>query len=159
MRTCENCGNEDGDPYTFLYGTVSSVGAGTGTIRTTSEIKGRRTVDLGERCVTEFRAFKIRRAVIGLVVSSLLLLTGVGLFILGPSDGPRIVGGMGGAAAAIATMVFGNKYGLERRSTMQTHGEEVGIELHRKELKKQGHDGMWTQQAWADKLNAAAKQR
>ncbi|MEX2459132.1 MAG: hypothetical protein WD770_09115 [Actinomycetota bacterium] len=155
--TCEKCGTEPGHPYTFLYGTVTTTPAGPNTTRVTQEITGRQTVSLGERCVEAFRVRKLRKWRIAIVVWSALILTGIGLIVFASSDGPKIVGLLGGAVAAIGLIIALIMNWSERKSTKQTHGEELGIELHKKELKKQGYSQLYSQQGWQDHMNATNK--
>jgi hypothetical protein len=160
--TCEKCGTEPGTPHTFLYGKVdvSSVMSGTTTTTTThSQVKGEASASIGSRCIESLRKGSIRRQTIGLVIFSTLILAGIAFFVVGSSDGIKIAGFLGAAAALFAVCIFIILLVTERKKTAQTYGEELAIALRKPDLKGQGFDGFWSQADWAQTLRAAEMRR
>ena len=151
MATCEKCGNEPGNPYTFLYGHESATAQTSGNVTETTRrynVTGKETVSIGDQCIADYRTAKKRFWNIFLAVSLPVTVVGLALGIPAGSDSPLKLGvilGLSAAALSLIGVVFRHSHATRPREQV---GEDIGIDLRRSALEAKGVNGFWTHVQW-----------
>jgi hypothetical protein len=151
MATCEKCGNEPGNQYTFLYGHESATAQVSGTTTTTTRrfnVSGEETVSIGDGCIQDYRDAKKHFWNISLAV--FLPVAAVSLIVGIPASGDSplkllvILGMIAGSLGGIG-LIFRHSHATRSRDQV---GEDLGIEVRRSALEAKGVNGFWTHVQW-----------
>lgn len=144
VHLCEQCGQEPGRPYQFIYGTQRFETGTSGTSvthRTVWEQKGEQTAYLGDACVGQYR--QGRRVVLLAVAWMFVAFSVVGVVLAVMSGwGWVFLGVFSGLCAAGAWASTLDDPGAQREA-----GETLAIRLHLERLRDQGYV-CWTHDAW-----------
>lgn len=143
---CEGCQDQPTRPYVLAYGKKTSsqsttVGNTTTTV-TQYENLTARAVSLCPACLEAHRQVMLRKALIRLGVTAVVILVCVALIIFGGEDG-QVIGAGVGTVGAIIILAFFVQWRTLRTDDTKV-GQDKALRLHMDALKAAGFDTFWT---------------